>query len=627
MKNIMLSELLKYKSWALRLSLVHLGILLAVNSISSIVFNGDAFFDLSRVFYTLAFLGFGLYQIGSHIKMSRWTYLIHRPLSPPKIYTSLVIAAAILAMVVVFMPLLVIFIVSDLTSNGLVEARHYLIFPYFFALCFTVYFAACFVTLQPKKIVWVVFILILAYFPSGQSLPIQLALQYLILFWMAYLSYASFKPNLSQASNKLRHRVLTVAMVQFCCFFLLSWGHANITQIGMAIFQMHPNTNPVKDGFYQASREMDEQQKMLHGLGDHQLAAAYQVQLASSEFSAIKSPNGGMLRVQKRYQPHYVDQGQIIYDAKHATNWTFNHELMLYQGLDSKTRVTKGWLGKTGRIHSLDEITNEARFDSVPNNFSRQYLSNEKSVFIFDESLQRFHTKFMVPGKQQIRSIKQGSNFVSVLTDQQVYFFAKNKHLSSASLLTPFAQIALQRPLKALIEFQASELADGYLLSVVYGEKYDSARIRGVTQAEIVIARLRSNGELSYLNRRDYVEQYSPFTVHSEMIISPLYKTIRTALAFAIAPDKDSTRSVGQLLNSQFPDKVLLAIALMMMLSGAMTLILLRHADMSRLNTILWVVSNTLTGLPGLMSCYFVCDWRSKKLETLSLIPATIAGV
>ena len=75
--------------------------------------------------YLLTGVALALVQVGSYRAPSRWLWLMHRPLSPARIFASLATAAAAMLAVGVLLPLLLALVAIDLFTTQLVDSRHY----------------------------------------------------------------------------------------------------------------------------------------------------------------------------------------------------------------------------------------------------------------------------------------------------------------------------------------------------------------------------------------------------------------------------------------------------------------------------------------------------------------------
>ena len=614
MKNIIFSELIRYQKWALVLALLNFCVLYTVNAVASIATDNAAFSQLAPLVFLLISSGFAAVQIASHKKLSHWTYLIHRPLSPTRIYAGLVMAALLLAAIALFLPLLLILTGNDLLTDQLIEGRHYLMLPYLLGLCLSGYFAVSFALLHGSRLAWLVTLLPLYYSFGVSGSLAQFAVQYAIVVWLALLCIIAFKPNLGEAPKSQAALLITALPVQLALFLVLGWVVFNAHQISTRVTGSHPFDTPAEDGYYQAMRNLDQEQRIRWALAGSDAEDARR-QLTLSEITAVKRPHQRLMQFQQPQQMAMADRGQGFTDKDNQLHWRFSHRQMRYRGIRTGTGETVAWLGTKGTIDATALADAGNRFETVPQLLNDRYLVTPHRVYLYDSQVQRLYTKFIGTEDESIRLITPGGNFVGLLTDRRLYLLDNNPTLRDNSQLTPFARLPLPRRLGALSELLVAELVDGYLVSMIVSDRYPHG---GHHNSEIFVSKVGFDGETELLGHRRYVDEISPLVRYSKLLMSPLYLWLDERLEHLTSPLPWHLRDQVSLTRMPPAPHIALVAVGIMLLCVATVLILAWRSKLSPMQRLGWGLLTLMAGLPALISFYCLAGWRDK---TASLVP------
>ena len=263
MKDLILSELRRFRWLALTAFTAHLLVLLFLNRISDL-FQQSYLDALPMLFtYMAAGLAFSVAQIGGYRKPSQWAWLIHRPLAPSRIFGSMALSALALLGFVVFLPMLLLLIGTDLLTSRVVDLRHYLEAVHVLAFTMMAWMAGTHACLARSRFaIAVIFApLVLAlHLVSTVALliPVSIALA-----WLTWIALKSFRADRDAPIRGDVNLVVSALPLQFGLFLLCValWRFAFVT--GSIMLGVDPlNTEFPPEGGLIATERAEPAQEM-----------------------------------------------------------------------------------------------------------------------------------------------------------------------------------------------------------------------------------------------------------------------------------------------------------------------------------------------------------------------------
>ncbi len=596
MNVVIRSELARFKTWALAFSGLHLLVLILINSLTGLMRNSVANLLMFGVIYIGAATVFGIYQFASLKKPNQWAYLIHRPMSISKIFNSLISVGLGLFAAVFVIPLAIFFVGLDLFSQQVVEWRHYAFLPLVMLVMINFYLAACFAVLHPKRIALVALFapfVFLYGFGEGYSIFVWLMVSGLVFLLMARLA---FKADLEANLNKPNELVVTVVPIQLSLYATLAFISFIGGQMLLYAFNIHPFVNPTPDSYYQVHRNISQSKSMLWALqgANQQDIDNFEAQVAISEIDTLGSSMREFPIRQTRHQPHINDKNGFFPDRERQIIWTFNHQQMLYKG--SLIRGDDpGWLGQQGVITDLKTVTEQDRFDAVPI-VEAGVIVTQNRVYQWDAKQQRLAMRFQLPkGEEFYSAPEMGANYVALFSNKAMYLFDKRQVDGNLNPVQPFSRLSLPREISHLITPRISELASGYLVSLAFGDP----RLSGsYIDTENYLYYLDYSGSTRLVNQREMNQSVPAWHRYNDFIIAPLF-----ALAEQWAEQNrnpvQGLEPVGWMI-----------IAIVELLIAVLAGFVLLNSALSPARKLFWFVAAVLGGIPGLLTLWFLSDWR-----------------
>lgn len=598
MKSIIISELERFKRWAIAFAGLHLMLLVLINSVTGLLRNSSINLLIFGAMYIGSAAIFGIYQFSSHRKINQWAYLIHRPLSINRIFASFILVAIGLFALVFILPLTLFFVALDLFSQQVVELRHYAFLPLAFLVMVNFYLAACFAVLHPRRIAMVALFapfVFLYGFEQGYAMFGWLLGSGV---WLLLMARLVFKPDLETNLDKPAQIAATVIPIQLSLYVTLAFIGFIGGQMLLYAFNLHPFVNPKPNSYYQVTRNLSEQDAMkwaLQGASQQDLDY-YAAQTDISEVDVLGYSMREFPIRQQRYQPHINDKNGFFVDSQQQIIWTFNHSQMLYKG-SSNRNGDPGWLGRNGVIKDANLATAEDRFDAVPLAESG-VLMTQNQVYQWDRQQQRPHLRYQLPqGEEFYSAPEQGSNFVATFSNKALYLFDKRAVARNMQQVTAFARLDLPLAIDQLLTSRVAELADGYLVSLAFGD----GRLTGsYLNAENYLFYLSYTGESRLVNRRQFAQSVPAWHRYNDFMIAPLFAMLEQWVEQPGNPAK-AIESSGWI--------IIASVSLLVALIGFK---LLLTSAMSPSRKIFWLLSAVLAGIPGLICLWSLSGWQRR---------------
>ena len=564
---------------------------------------------------------FGALQMWLHKRKSYWTYLVHRPLSPQRIYHGLAGAGALLAVAVASLPFLFATFTVDIFDRELVESRHYLYSLHIAAIALFSYLLGTYTVLNPS---WGALLSIGSLFFMLMTVPTSASATLLVdaayVACMYYLSIQSFKVNLTTHFTKKRQLFLAAILMQPGLSLLILLSQAVYYHIPLTIAGTHPDRYEKEqlDGYLSQSWKWAPEEMIRevlstnnNGLSQHQIdALAKQVELVKSRSTSIEP-----LPSQVFGQIINKDADYAIADKTNKTTWLFSHREQVLIGRDIYSREIKGAIGKNGFITgagAISNLTQEDRFEQIPWLTSDRFIQTRTTLYIVDFSGQFLEIKHQLqdPDEYYTNEVQvDADNNLAILTSNKglyVFDLAAINELNSYS--EPYLFVNYHRDLYDARYVRYFVLVDGLLF------KYADRDYFGFDQPGIGLVYAKNDGTTEILGERAFnaARPLPVFVNDQQYWQSPIFMDIFYNYArsqyYPHLPNRYTTMENISERNHK-PMSVYYAWGATL-ISIALALYIGVRIRLPRSTLILWAIFVGICSVPGLLSFMLLNRWR-----------------
>ncbi|MCJ8275107.1 MAG: hypothetical protein MJK04_37605 [Psychrosphaera sp.] len=616
MLSIVLSELSRYKKLIVGLALLQFVFVLFITNVQWFMEAFVGIYHLILVLNLVFGAGLGWFQMRSLTKTNRWSFMIHRPLSQAKLFGGFTLGALAVFCLATLLPLLCSFIVVDLNNHGVVDWRLYLILPAIAVLLMCCYFAAAFAVLSPSKLAPLVFVLPACLISTKAHGLWVFVTMLVVLVWLAFICYKAFKPALDAHITQPTATALIALPIVYLLSFVLAYACNTVLQLGLILTDpKHTgswSTYWPEDSFHYVE-QMTERELLDYGLAHSKIYTAEPVvtQASNIEFNQFYvewfKP---VVRHQLLYMDGAYDYVSKIRDEVQGINWYFNHGEMLFFGIHDRSAQFKGWMDKSGEVHqSKQSISDAQRFTNIVRSIDNTeiYVGNQGFVYegsvskgLVNEGNRLFNTLTVGEDESFVAPLLllNGSNWAA-LTDKFWYLLDK----SADGQLKTLAKVPLNANLSNLSRMSMASFDGQYYLSILSGtqQRFNFA------DANHAFYRVNaSTGEVTHLSTKALAVNWADGFRYRQYIVSPTMGYFHELLWSVLKPYQNPNLSVKKILTQPMPTNVLWGMLLVSILSMAITSWFVRPLLWSDRRKFGWIIVNGLTGIPGLVSLFFL---------------------
>lgn len=624
MKYLVLGELARFRTLALTFALVHLAILRISMALYPLFAQDAAKTSVGILAYSLLGLGSGLYQVGSYRKPNLWAWLINRPLPISRIFLALASAAALLAALVVALPVLLITLYADFFTAQWVDARHYTLAFFLFGLVMAFYGVGSFMASGASRLAVLVGVLPI-FFLTREAVGQWIFLPLLIvLAWLAYLAHASFQPELGAPLKRPLALVAAAVPIGYALLFVMSVGIVFVRStwiiveehgpLGFATFAWndywdeghvpHVDYLPADEALAHGVRLAARTEGKGTGLGDRERAAELLGQLDLADVYEVPGPR--FSRFPRRHQPFFVDQRHELVDEENGTWWTFSHDLMRFVGRDMRTNEAAGGLGREG---FTDALTDAVPFEAVPFVIENRFIVTPHHIRELDFDRRTLEPRFELPeGEVFTTPFREHRSFVVAKSDRRLYFFDPRGLELGTGPLEPLGSVALPDVPRNISRILVAEMIDSYLVSFVVGAQsfrgYHDAYQRTV---ELPIDGLGKSGvEAEVVGNVPLAAGFPGWYRHRTFLLSPVLQTVHDLAWTAVGPHRETRIGWNDLVSRPLPAAVLGQALLLALWSAGAAFGLARRRRLPPGRRAFWAVLAFVLGVPGLLASIFL---------------------
>lgn len=591
MKDLIRSEWRRFQFIMVVLAVAHLLLLGALSrayELPQLHFHEHA---AMVAIYMLLGLMLALLQVGSHGSTSRWLWLIHRPLSPARIFAALALSAAAMLTVTVFVPLLVYLVLADTLTTQVIDARHYVMVFYALAFSLMAWLAGAHAATSRHKAA--IAVLVVPFLFAWHVASVwRLWLPVLgCLTWLGLAARYSFRADRSASIATTRALLLTALPLQLA-FFLLGFQLSRGTLDLIALLGRSPgrtilSTDPNFDA--DAALRGFTQKFIAKGLARSSDARAitWREQLPALEAATVRPD---VERFPLRHQASNV--APPWWDDTRNIKYTFSHDRMRFEGRDPMTGEARESWGASG-------VGSAQPYNDVP-----AVDMTRASLYAIDKEAQRQDELVRLDhGEWFVGRPTNGLNHLMILTNKRVLAFRSD---SLASVTGPL-QLAWQVPLP---EGEFAPVADvvqtthGWLVSLFYFDKREFGGFESFAKPWQQVLYVDGKGAISVVGERRDIRDHNATFGAVETV--PLASWWLSPLLYALAhvPDRLDTGLTQpprlHVLPAEPLFRLLAGMLIIASLAAAYAWLRGTHGSASRRR--FWLASCALLGMPAFFS-------------------------
>lgn len=600
MKDLIYSELRRFRWLALVAFTVHLLVLLFLNRVSNLL--QQSFLEgLPMLFIFLAMgLALAVVQVGSYRKPSQWAWLIHRPMAPSRIFGSLLLSALILLILTIFLPIILLLLGTEFFTARVVDLRHYLMSVHVLAFALMAWMAGAHACVsRSRAAIAVLFapLLVALHLASTVTLllPVSLALG-----WLAFITLRSFRANREAPIYGTATLLATALPLQLGLFLLcvVLWRFLFVT--GSILVGVDPlNTDYPPEGGLIATERAKPSAEIALGLAhsNDPRAASWREQMPLLEPLRI---GPYLKRFPVRQLLSNLQQPTSWYDEERRISWTFSHDRMLFVGRDPESGAARGMFG----LHGAGDTT---PFDVIPVVTESGDLLSPHTLYGIDKETQQVSLRVALNGGEQFTAMPQTQfGRLVLLTNQRLLVLREDRRI--AANIKPLVmdwELVLPRGPQHLDFISLVELMDGWLVSFVYD---NGMRQIGFNQFNVVaqpwqqVQFVDADGHAAVVSERKINADF-PALHRSDWWLSPLLEYITTFPEVTL--EKGLTWPMKLTPLPRVP-VLQTAAVFMLLLSAGIAWWWLRGANIPRARRRVWLASCALLGLPALLSLFLL---------------------
>lgn len=588
MLELYFSELRRFRNAAAIYGLAHLLILIALEQLVDLPNEQMAVHFVMLILIMLSGLGFALYQFGSYRQPSRWIWLLHRPVHRGRILAAIVLAAVTLIALAVALPLLIVLASQAHFTLHVIDRRHYAGAAFLALSALSAWLGGGYMMLHRSRWAFVILVLpivlTMRLATASTVLGLSLACNALLL----YLLYTVFRPS-RDIGDAPSATVANALPMQVSFYLALVWGGALVFQLGQMVAGVYPlsSDHVPRGGHTEINRSYPDEaiQAGLASSADPR-AAAWRADL-NRHNSEYAGPNV------RQYAVHNLltNVGVAMFNDD-ENHWTYSHDRMMYRGVSRRGRRDKGWLGAGDR--------GTLPFDSQPtlvrDNRKAVYLVDAHDIYELDTARSTLSRVLHVAGREQL------AGGVAVLGGRTLLLTNRRLIIRESGTSQPdlVAELKLPLPFGDLDRVDAGSVADGTLVSLVYGYR----QLDGVAGAPQIVYLVDKAGHVRQVARRELTHDFPLLFEHRDWWASPaLYALLKLPdrlIDNGTVPDEGVGRFAP--LVRPRPAEVWFAAIAASLLAAAGAAWWTRRATMSVRGRLAWCLACLLLGVPALLS-------------------------
>jgi hypothetical protein len=590
MLDLYLSELRRFRNSAAIYAAATLLILILLGQLMDIATAPRELHQVMLVLYMLSGLGFAAYQFGTYRQPSRWIWLQHRPLHRARILAAIALASVTLIALAMALPLFVALAAQDIFTHRVIDQRHYAGAAYLALSALSAWLVGAYIVLHRSRWAFVIMVLPILLTMHMAASSTVLALSLLCNALLLLLVYTVFRPNRFTA-NDAAATIGTAVPLQAGFYLALLWAGSTLFQVGQMLAGVHPlsSDHAARGGFIEAVA-FDPREAIHAGLAgaSDPRATAWKAALTGKN-----TANAGPDLRQFAVRNPVTTVGTIMFIDNAQNAWTFSHDRMMFSGLNRRTHAYQGWYGARG-------LGDTGAFDSQPvplrDNRGGGYLVTAHDIHELLGTGSQLRHLLHVDGAEQLGGgIAVLGKRTAVLTNRRVLILDAGGALPSI-----VASIPLPLPFGDLERTDVAQVADGMLVSLVYGHR----RLDGVTGAPQLTYLVDNAGQVRQVARRELAHDFHVLFEHKDWWLSPVLNALVNLPAIlvdkGIVPDDGVSRF--EPLTRERPGAAWMAAIVAALVAALGAAWWTRRSAMPQRERAAWYAACLLLGCPALLS-------------------------
>jgi hypothetical protein len=531
----------------------------------------------------------GMYQMGSYRRPNVWLALLHRPMAPWRIAIMLMAAALVALLCVVAVPMLLAASWQTTMTARVVDLRHWLLPLSALQIAAIGYLIGAHAILAERRYAFAGLVCLLL-LPLSEAHGFgMLALEALLVLWLAGMVLATFRPDLERAPRDATGAVLVAVPLAMALFLALQMGFMALELIWIAQGS-HPNNTPTPPrGGHNEIEKTDERTRMRMAFDGsrHPDAPLLREQIALSETVAIgqRVPGVPVRHELSNVMPMEFD------DRARGLRWVFSHDDMRFHGYRLGDRTAVGTLGlgraqapfatpplPAGGLPGLDEG------DAV--------LIAGNRLYRYDSANGLIEPRITLPANELLLGIDAIGERIGVMSDAALYFYDGRDAVELRGEMTPRMRVPFPQRGRNLGGIDMIELVDGYL--IVLATDANAHSELGSPPVQYAL-RVREDGTVDTLARRSLRFDFPAPYRYRWIWASPLAYGLNEAAKRAFSP-----WPLSRPLWPPMPAGLQALAVLLGALSAFVAWRRGRRLTLSRRARAAWVAACAVAGLPAL---------------------------
>lgn len=603
MLELMKAELRRYRNAA--------GIFAATSLLLAfLMFRSSGFLGAHWAIHAVGlalFLGAGMalaiFQFRTYRKPARWLWLLHRPLPHLQTLAALHLAAMILALLAILLPLALALLAAKGEHVTVIDTRHFLGVMHLTLFAILGWQVASYTLLAKHRgaslVVCLPVMLAGLYFASAYTLLVPMLL---CLGVMGGALLSVFRPERRCTHQHAGAMAWAAIPMVACTYFLLIWGATIAFNIGFSVMRMSATENLVRDGFLEALASSWDSNLVgteLARSGDPR-AAQWRSQIQPAKARAFYAH---MLRYPNSDQPANPGASALY---RNNILWTYSHDRRRFVAHDRNIDTAQeSSLGPYG-THDRTPFAQPAV--TIPLAKDTQLIFDPQHLYLLDQRSLAMRTLVVLAGDEKIASLPEADDTrLTIVTNRRLIEYAWP---ATGQPLTERYSIALPGQLSDLSRVEAVDVADGQLVSLLFGLQQEN----GALHSRVATYHIQ-DGQVETVHQRTLVEDVGFLYTQKNFWISPtlfaLFELPRVLLDSGKVLDAgyatDSMR-----LSMPRPAAAQFLAGVMLTSSALLAWIWLRQEPTSAAFKAAWVIACLCLGLPALL-CLLMLQARERK--------------
>jgi len=514
--------------------------------------------------------------------------------------------------VAVALPLLLIATWQETLTPRVVDLRHWLLPLSGWLIATAAYLAGAFCSLRGWRWAGAALVLLVWLLVSRAYGPAMIAVELIVLAWLALLLRIAFVADLDAAPRDALATATVALPLQVALQLALLVLLFCIEMLWIAQGSHPNNTATPPAGGHNEVEKMDARDRMIAGLrgSTHPDAPLLreQIRLSDPEGLGVQVPKLPQRQELANFRPMEFDDGE------RRERWVFSHDDMRLHGYRLADNRDVGTLGVGAAQAPFPAVVlpGEGLPGMEPGD---AVLVGGDTLYQYRSAQRQVLPRLRVAAGETLMGGGPLGQGVGMLSDRALYFFDARPLVEAHATVSPRLRVPLPGAMGDLRNLDTIELVDGHLIALAFSAQ---AHSDGAAPVQITL-RTHDDGRVETLHRHALAFDYLPVYRYRPWWPSPVLATIVEAARNLFAPPLPLDATVP----APRPPS-------MLWLAGLLSLLAAIGAAWRTARTALspaarwgWVAACALIGLPALGSLWLLVPRRDAGAEVPLPAPAT----